>query len=80
MFILQAGIEKNRLTLVLEPEAAAVCCKHLELQKSNTGQEALLGVYEPGSQFLVCDLGGKYYSVITVSKFTMHILVKTIDI
>ena len=77
---MQADIEKNRLTLVLEPEAAAVCCKHLELQKTNTGQEALLGVYEPGSQFLACDLGVTYYRVIRVSKFTMHILVKNIDI
>ncbi|XP_071156538.1 heat shock 70 kDa protein 12A-like [Mytilus edulis] len=54
----KAGINQELLTLVLEPEAAAVFCKYVEVAKSVTDKGANLEVFKSGSQFLVVDLGG----------------------
>lgn len=54
----KAGIDQERLTLALEPEAAALCCKCLEIQKRTTGKGSKLGSFDTGARFLVVDLGG----------------------
>ncbi|XP_052079326.1 heat shock 70 kDa protein 12A-like isoform X2 [Mytilus californianus] len=54
----KAGIEEERLTLALEPEAAAFCCKSDEIQKRATGQVGRFGSFDTGARFLVVDLGG----------------------
>ncbi|CAC5392285.1 unnamed protein product [Mytilus coruscus] len=54
----KSGINEDNLTLALEPEAAALCCKSLEIQKSDKGQNPKLGSFSSGSRFLVVDLGG----------------------
>ncbi|CAC5392283.1 unnamed protein product [Mytilus coruscus] len=54
----KAGINQELLTLVLEPEAAAVYCKYVEINRNKTGEVAHLEVFKPGSQFLIVDLGG----------------------
>ncbi|XP_052091555.1 heat shock 70 kDa protein 12A-like isoform X2 [Mytilus californianus] len=54
----KAGINQELLTLVLEPEAAAVYCKYVEIRRNEPGEEANLEVFKPGSQFLIVDLGG----------------------
>ncbi|CAG2234342.1 unnamed protein product [Mytilus edulis] len=52
-----AGIDQEMLTLALEPEAAALCCKCLEIQKRTTGKGSKLGSFDTGARFLVVDLG-----------------------
>lgn len=55
----KAGIPSDQLTLEIEPEAAAVYCKELASVKAKeAGQEDVMKVFEPGSQFMVLDLGG----------------------
>ncbi|CAG2194945.1 unnamed protein product [Mytilus edulis] len=54
----KAGIDQEMLTLALEPEAAALCCKCLEIQKRTTGKGSKLGSFDTGARFLVVDLGG----------------------
>lgn len=48
MYILQAGIEANQLTIVYEEEAISSYCKHLKKENK----------IENG--FMVVDLGGKW--------------------
>lgn len=64
--LFQAGIDQERLTLALEPEAAALCCKCLEIQKRTTGKGSKLGSFDTGARFLVVDLGGKYLKTFEV--------------
>ncbi|CAG2196300.1 unnamed protein product [Mytilus edulis] len=54
----KSGIYEDNLTLALEPEAAALCCRSLEIEKKDKGQSPQLGSFSPGSRFLVVDLGG----------------------
>ncbi|VDI41244.1 Hypothetical predicted protein [Mytilus galloprovincialis] len=54
----KAGINPVLLSLVLEPEAAAVFCKYVAIRSSKDGKEAKLEVFESGSQFVIVDLGG----------------------
>ncbi|OPL32931.1 hypothetical protein AM593_03476, partial [Mytilus galloprovincialis] len=54
----KGGIHEDNLTLALEPEAAALCCKSLEIQKREIGHHTKLGSFSAGSRFLVVDLGG----------------------
>ena len=56
----QAGIEKQNLTLALEPEGAAMCCKYLALEKQERGDATELKTFEEGSKFIVVDLGGNH--------------------
>jgi hypothetical protein len=60
---MQAGIPRDQLILSLEPEAAVIYCKELVVswakeQKPNLEQRAKLHTFDPGSQFMVLDLGG----------------------
>ncbi|XP_060600928.1 heat shock 70 kDa protein 12A-like [Ruditapes philippinarum] len=55
----KAGIPEDQLTLALEPEAAAIYCKELMVSKAKEqNEEANLQIFDPGSQFIVLDLGG----------------------
>jgi hypothetical protein len=47
------------LTLAYEPEAAAIYCKELTVQKKEGAEGSNLKSFEPGQQFLVLDCGGK---------------------
>ncbi|XP_078313007.1 heat shock 70 kDa protein 12A-like isoform X3 [Crassostrea virginica] len=50
----QAGISKNSIRICLEPEAAAIYCKWLQIERD----DELLKVMKPGHRFLVIDAGG----------------------
>ncbi|XP_071128827.1 heat shock 70 kDa protein 12A-like isoform X1 [Mytilus edulis] len=53
----ESGIDRKSITLVLEPEAAAICCKCLETDKKLKGTKGT-HVFATGSRFLIVDLGG----------------------
>ncbi|XP_052778687.1 heat shock 70 kDa protein 12A-like [Mya arenaria] len=50
-----AGISSDKLILALEPEAAAIYCRHIPAKK---GEEGSLSTFKTGSKFLVVDAGG----------------------
>ncbi|XP_076088878.1 heat shock 70 kDa protein 12A-like [Mytilus galloprovincialis] len=54
----KAGIDGERLTLALEPEAAAFCCKSDETQRRASRPVGNIGSFDTGARFLVVDLGG----------------------
>ena len=57
------------MTLALEPEAAAIYCKHMEFYRQTHGGEgAGMAQFDPGTQFMVVDMGGNYHSAIFDSK------------
>ena len=56
----KAGIDPKFLTLAYEPEAAAIYCKELTVQKKEGAEGCNLKSFEPGQQFLVLDCGGRY--------------------
>ncbi|CAC5405740.1 unnamed protein product [Mytilus coruscus] len=51
----EAGIEKDQLTLALEPEAAFICCLRLEVDEK---ENKFLQTIKSGMKFMVIDLGG----------------------
>ncbi|XP_052089704.1 heat shock 70 kDa protein 12A-like [Mytilus californianus] len=54
----KAGIGKDNLTLALEPEGAAICCKYIAMDKMKSGDETELKAFDENSRFMVVDLGG----------------------
>ncbi|XP_069130594.1 heat shock 70 kDa protein 12B-like [Argopecten irradians] len=50
----KAGIESCSLRIALEPEAASLYCKHLPMEKGQTG----ISSFSAGSKYLVLDAGG----------------------
>ncbi|OPL33355.1 hypothetical protein AM593_09397, partial [Mytilus galloprovincialis] len=54
----KAGIDGERLTLALEPEAAAFCCKSDETERRASRPVGNIGSFDTGARFLVVDLGG----------------------
>ncbi|KAJ8297693.1 hypothetical protein KUTeg_024224, partial [Tegillarca granosa] len=55
----QAGILKNRLALALEPEAAAIYVKQINIQRhAEESKSPCLSSFKPGTKFLVLDVGG----------------------
>ncbi|CAG2194947.1 unnamed protein product [Mytilus edulis] len=56
----KAGIDGERLTLALEPEAAAFCCKSDETERRASRPVGNIGSFDTGARFLVVDLGGIY--------------------
>ncbi|XP_063413069.1 heat shock 70 kDa protein 12B-like [Mytilus trossulus] len=54
----QAGIKDTHLMISLEPEAAAMYCRILPVEKFVSGGGGNLGVFKPGSKYMVADLGG----------------------
>lgn len=63
MIHFQAGIDDELLSLAYEPEAAAIFCKDITLQKKIVGENACLSTFESGHQFLVLDCGGQSVNV-----------------
>ncbi|XP_052781113.1 heat shock 70 kDa protein 12A-like isoform X2 [Mya arenaria] len=51
-----AGISSDKLILALEPEAAAIYCRHIPSKKA--GEEDSLSTFKTGSKFLLVDAGG----------------------
>ncbi|CAC5364375.1 unnamed protein product [Mytilus coruscus] len=54
----KAGIDKDNLTLALEPECAAMFCRYLAIYKSSKDHEMDLKAFDENSRFMVVDLGG----------------------
>lgn len=52
-----AGIEKDKLLIALEPETASLCCKKLSFDKM-VGAVGGYDVFSPGSTNIVLDAGG----------------------
>ncbi|XP_062591250.1 heat shock 70 kDa protein 12A-like isoform X3 [Saccostrea cucullata] len=58
---IEAGIYDDQLMLAYEPEAAALYCRLLPIDKFESGgehQELVLRTFERGKKFMVIDLGG----------------------
>ncbi|KAL3878196.1 hypothetical protein ACJMK2_030564 [Sinanodonta woodiana] len=53
----KGGIPSKQLLISLEPEAAAILCRYLPLDKLSVGSNAL-SPFEPGSKYVVIDAGG----------------------
>ncbi|XP_052238530.1 heat shock 70 kDa protein 12A-like [Dreissena polymorpha] len=51
----EAGIEKEKLTIALEPEAASICCRHTKLHNDGLGG---ISTFQSGKKYLVVDAGG----------------------
>ena len=60
MIFLQAGLvpkeKPENLILSLEPEAAAIQCRHVELSKYGVPTEG--NIFFPGSKYVILDCGG----------------------
>lgn len=54
----QAGIDKTRLAIVLESEAAYIFCKELPVEKFEDGSNNI-DVFSPGQRYLVLNADGK---------------------
>ncbi|XP_022297241.2 heat shock 70 kDa protein 12A-like [Crassostrea virginica] len=52
---IEAGIDTNDLTIALEPEAAALFVKHIQLKEKGGD---LFQTFAPGSKYIVVDAGG----------------------
>jgi hypothetical protein len=59
------GIDPELLTLAYEPEAAAIYCKELTVQKKEGAEGSNLQSFEAGQQFLVLDCGGRYMYILS---------------
>jgi len=57
---LQAGIQENQLSLALEPESAAICCKDMALRKTGGLDGIMLKAFDPGQKYIVVDCGGMW--------------------
>ncbi|VDI57968.1 Hypothetical predicted protein [Mytilus galloprovincialis] len=55
----EAGILGDQFTLVFEPEAASVCARFLQVDKTENDQHTIiLKTFQPGTKLLVVDAGG----------------------
>ncbi|XP_053376188.1 heat shock 70 kDa protein 12A-like [Mercenaria mercenaria] len=55
----KAGILGKSLTICLEPEAASIYCRHLQVSKSPAaGEKSSLAQFSSGTKYLVLDAGG----------------------
>lgn len=54
----QAGIPLDQLCIALEPEAAAILCKELALERNEVDGVASFSKTRAGTKFMVADLGG----------------------
>ncbi|XP_053400546.1 heat shock 70 kDa protein 12A-like [Mercenaria mercenaria] len=51
-----AGILKSKLLIALEPEAASLFCRHLQVQKGD--EDMSLASFKSGTKYIVVDAGG----------------------
>lgn len=60
----QAGILSDKLSIALEPEAAALYCRYLPVEKllgvAKDEEAPKLKTFCPGAEYLIVDLGGRY--------------------
>ncbi|KAK3100734.1 hypothetical protein FSP39_024387 [Pinctada imbricata] len=54
----EAGILMHNLSLALEPEAAALYCKVLPMERLEQGSSSNLSAFKPGMRYMILDLGG----------------------
>ncbi|XP_053408431.1 heat shock 70 kDa protein 12B-like [Mercenaria mercenaria] len=54
----KAGIATERLTIVLEPEAASLYCQHLPVNTAVTDDSLTISEFPTGSKYMVFDAGG----------------------
>ncbi|KAL5012747.1 hypothetical protein ScPMuIL_011298 [Solemya velum] len=54
----KAGIRGEALEIALEPEAASIYCRHIPLKKSKQEEKVHVETLNPGSKYLVVDVGG----------------------
>ena len=61
ILVFQAGLSVNQVMLAYEPEAAALYCRLLPVDKFVAGgenKELVFSTFERGKKFMVLDLGG----------------------
>ncbi|XP_011450124.3 heat shock 70 kDa protein 12A isoform X2 [Magallana gigas] len=76
----EAGIHDDQLMLAYEPEAAALYCRLLPIDRFESGgehQELVLKTFERGKKFMVIDLGGGTVDI-AVQETTSDAEIKTI--
>eukprot|EP00105_Crassostrea_gigas_P033554 XP_011456968.1 PREDICTED: heat shock 70 kDa protein 12A isoform X2 [Crassostrea gigas] len=76
----EAGIHDDQLMLAYEPEAAALYCRLLPIDRFESGgehQELVLKTFERGKKFMVIDLGGGTVDI-AVQETTKDAKMKTI--
>ncbi|XP_060580179.1 heat shock 70 kDa protein 12B-like [Ruditapes philippinarum] len=57
-YALQAGLSSESIMIALEPEAASVCCRQLDVCTVDRDTGVTLSSLEVGSRYLVLDAGG----------------------
>lgn len=65
---IKAGVRSECLTIALEPEAASVYCKKIQLAKlseANSDEDGF-DIFSPGNQYLILDAGGMYFRKKTI--------------
>ncbi|KAL5019192.1 hypothetical protein ScPMuIL_004914 [Solemya velum] len=55
---IEAGIDKDCLTVALEPEAASIYCRYAKLQREQCGTKQSIECFAPGTRYAVLDAGG----------------------
>ncbi|XP_053372779.1 heat shock 70 kDa protein 12A-like [Mercenaria mercenaria] len=55
---IKAGIATERLTIVLEPEAASLYCRHLPVVTTVTDGSSTISEFPTGTKYMVLDAGG----------------------
>ncbi|KAL5019194.1 hypothetical protein ScPMuIL_004916 [Solemya velum] len=56
---IEAGIDKDSLTIALEPEAASIYCRYAKLQRKQRETKQSVRCFAPGTRYAVLDAGGK---------------------
>ncbi|XP_053388604.1 heat shock 70 kDa protein 12A-like [Mercenaria mercenaria] len=55
---IKAGIATERLTIVFEPEAASLYCRHLPVNTTVTDGSLTISEFPTGTKYMVIDAGG----------------------
>ncbi|KAL5006513.1 hypothetical protein ScPMuIL_015319 [Solemya velum] len=55
---IEAGIDKDSLTIALEPEAASIYCRYAKLLMGQSETKQSIGCFAPGTRYAVLDAGG----------------------
>lgn len=60
LYLYQAGISQDQLTLALEPEAASLYCRKVPVSVETTKDGGkVIAAMQKGSKYIVFDQGGK---------------------
>ena len=55
---IEGGIQSDKLTIALEPEAASIFCRYLPLDRFEDSGGENIAKYPPGTKYMVLDAGG----------------------